>query len=295
MYKKTYHYPSQSLMDDENNENSKKFMKGYNKNNILSDSILVSTKHNGYWLGNLLSGNWYELGIEEPYLKNLHNAISRGSMSIDLFPRSDRLYFSGGLVCSMPISTVVELDVDTMKLGILSEMENPRAYLSMAFYPDSIVFIGGTNCWNEVYGIVEKYDLLEQQWHRLKSLKYPRYGHHAITINERYIFVTGGCDRFYPAMNCELYDRKYNQWNDYGSMLKPALRCNVCKYKNDIFVIGARDQSVQIFNYEKKQWRFGSKLNSFTSKKGGKLCTFDYRLIAMDKDDITKYQIYDEQ
>ena len=96
IYKRIYSYPSQSLMDDDKNEQSKLFMKQYNKNNILSDSILISTKTNGYWLGNILSGNWYHLGIEEPYLKNLHHAISRGSMSIELFPRSDRLYFGGG-------------------------------------------------------------------------------------------------------------------------------------------------------------------------------------------------------
>ena len=183
---KIYSYPSQSLMDDHNNECSMTFMQDYNKNNILSDCIIVSTKSNGYWLGNMLSGNWYHLGIEEPYLKNLHNAISRGSMSVELFPRSDRLYFSGGLVCSMPISTVVELDIDSMQLGILSEMENPRAYLSMAFYPDCIMFIGGSNCWNNVYGTTEKYDLLEHRWVKCCSMIHPRYTHGNITMNERY-------------------------------------------------------------------------------------------------------------
>ena len=294
MYKRIYSYPSQSLMDDDKNEQSKIFMKEYNKNNILSDSILVSTKTNGYWLGNILTGNWYELGIEQPYLKNLHHAISRGSMSIELFPRSNRLYFGGGLVCSMPISTVVGLDIDQMKLEILSEMENPRAYLSMTFYPDCLMFIGGTNCWSSVYGITEKYDLLEHQWFKCKKLNYPRYGHGNITINERYIFVTGGCDRFYDIMNCELYDRKYDKWIEYSSMLKPVQKCNVLKFHDDIFVIGGKDRTVQIFNYEKKFWRFGPKLNDITSKRGSKLCTFDYKLIAMNKDDITKYEIYDK-
>eukprot|EP01083_Nonionella_stella_P079546 218335_1 len=294
MYKKIYSYPSQSLMDDIKNADSKRFMQSANKNNILSDCIIVSTKSYGYWLGNMMSGHWYELGLETPLLKNLHNAISRGSMSIDLFPRSDRLYFGGGLVCSMPISTVVELELDSMKLGILSEMENARAYLAMTFFPDSIVFIGGTNCWNDVYKIVEKYDLVEQKWQRLKSIHYPRYGHSATTINERYIFIAGGCDRFYSIMNCELYDRKYNKWHKYGSMLKPAQKCHTLKYKDDIFVVGAKDRTVQIFNFEKKQWRFGNKLNYVTSKRGCKLCTIDYKLIAMNKDDITQYQIYDE-
>eukprot|EP01084_Bolivina_argentea_P127273 225111_1 len=55
MYQKTYHYPSQSLSSDDNRMENKKYMQSHNKNNILSDSILVSTKHNGYWLGNLLS------------------------------------------------------------------------------------------------------------------------------------------------------------------------------------------------------------------------------------------------
>ena len=110
----------------------------------------------------------------------------------------------------------------------------------------------------------------------------------------RYIFVTGGCDRFHPVMNCELYDRKYNQWTEYSSMLKPIPKCHVLKYKDDIFAIGAKDNTVQIFNYVKKQWRFGADLNGISSKRGCKLCTFDYKLCAMNKDDICKYEIYDE-
>ena len=118
MYQKTYHYPSQSLSSDDNRLENKKYMLSHNKNNILSDSILISTKSNGYWLGNILSGEWYELGIETPHLENLQSAVSRGSMSVDLFPRSNRLYFAGGLVMGMPISTIAELDLDSMRLGM---------------------------------------------------------------------------------------------------------------------------------------------------------------------------------
>ena len=49
-----------------------------------------------------------------------------------------------------------------------------------------------------------------------------------------------------------------------------------------------------MFNFEKKQWGFGSKLNEVSSKKGSKLCTLDYKLIAMNRDDITTYEIYDD-
>jgi len=294
MYKRIYSYPSQSLMDDERNEQNKMFMAQHNRHNLLTDAIVVSTKNDGYWLGNISSGNWYKLGFEQPYLKNLHNAMSRGSMCMELFPRSDRLYFSGGLVCGMAISTVVELDLDSMKLGILSEMQSPRAYLSMHFYPDSIAFVGGTNCWQHVYKTVEMYDLLERRWHKWPSLKYPRYGHGGVTINERYMFITGGCNRFYSVMNCELFDRKEGKWSTYSSMLQPVQNANVVKYKHDLFVVGSRSRECQIFSLEKKQWRFGPKLNHCSSKKGRKFCTIDYRLIAMDKDDISTYEIYDE-
>jgi len=295
MYKRLCYYPSQSLMDDELNAQSRRFMRAYNKDNILADCLVVSTRRHGFWLGNILSGNWYPLGVEAPHLKNLHCAMARGSMSMELFPRSDRLYLSGGLVCSMPISTVVELDIDSMKLGILSEMRHPRAYLSMAFFPDSLVLIGGTNCWDKVYSGVEQYDLLDKQWRRLHRLHHARYGHHALTINERYIFVAGGCSRFYSVMNCELYDRKADAWREYSSMLAPANKCHALKFKHDIFVVGAKDRSVQIFNFEKKQWRLGQRLNAATSKKGSKLATLDFKLVAMDRDDISLYQIYDER
>jgi len=292
IYKRIYSYPSQSLMDDDRNENNKQFMQQHNANNVLSDCVLVCTHSDGYWLGNLHSGHWYRLGLERPYLSNLHTAMARGSMSIELFPRSDRLYFSGGFVCSMPISTVVELDLDSMKLGILSEMENPRAYLSMHFYPDSIVFVGGTNCWQNVYKTVERYDLLEHKYKSCASLQFARYGHGGITINERYLFVAGGCDRFYSILNCELYDRKTNQWSTYSSMLQAANKANVIKYKDDIFVVGAKSRQCQIFSFEKKKWRFAPKLNRVHNH--AKFCTFDYRLIAMDRNDISRYEIFDE-
>eukprot|EP00483_Globobulimina_turgida_P007816 UN07831 len=182
-----------------------------------------------------------------------------------------------------------------MKLGILSEMDNARAYLAMTFFPDSIVFIGGTNCWDNVYKSVEKYDLCEEKWYKLSKLKYARYGHSACTINQRYIFIAGGCDRFYSILNCELYDRQSKKWCNYGQMLKPAQKCHALPYKDDIFVVGAKDTSVQIFNFEKKHWRFGNKLNYVSSKKGCKLCTFDDKLIAMNRDDISKYEIYDDR
>lgn len=295
MYKRLCYYPSQSLMDDEHNAQNRRFMRAYNQHNVLADCLVVSTRRHGFWLGNILTGTWYPLGIEAPHLKNLHIAMARGSMSMELFPRSDRLYFSGGLVCSMPISTVVELDIDAMKLGILSEMRHPRAYLAMAFFPDSLVFVGGTNCWDKVYSGVESYDLLERKWKRLQRLNHARYGHHALTINERYIFVTGGCSRFYSVMNCEVYDRKADAWTEYSSMLAPAHKCHALKFKEDIFVVGAKSRMVQIFNFEKKVWRMGQRLNATTSVRGCKLATIDYKLVAMDRDDISLYQIYDER
>eukprot|EP01083_Nonionella_stella_P023635 65398_1 len=294
MYQKTYHYPSQSLSSDDNRMENKKYMQSHNKNNILSDSILVSTKHNGYWLGNLLSGQWYELGIETPCLENLRSAVSRGSMSVDLFPRSNRLYFAGGLVMGMPISTIAELDLDSMRLGPVDEMPIPRAYPSMVFFPDSLILIGGTNCWKDVYGVVEQYDFLKQRWNRLSRLRYPRYGSCAVTIQEKYIFITGGCDRFYPIMNAEIYDRKSKRWSTYPSMLKPAQKCHALKYKDDIFVVGAKDNTVQVFNVYEKKWRLAGSLNNADkTNKGTKLCTFDYRLCAMNRNDISKYEIYD--
>ena len=118
MFQKTYHYPSQSLSTDDSRVENKRYMIQHNANNILSDSILVSTKSHGYWLGNIVEGQWYELGVETPLLENLRSAVARGSMSVDLFPRSNRLYFAGGLVMGMPISTIAELDLDSMRLGM---------------------------------------------------------------------------------------------------------------------------------------------------------------------------------
>ena len=85
MYQKTYHYPSQSLSSDDNRLENKKYMLSHNKNNILSDSILISTKSNGYWLGNILSGEWYELGIETPHLENLQSAVSEDQCPLICF------------------------------------------------------------------------------------------------------------------------------------------------------------------------------------------------------------------
>ena len=173
-------------------------------------------------------------------------------------------------------------------------MPIPRAYPSMVFFPDSLVLIGGTNCSKEVYGVVEQYDFLKQRWNRLNKLKHARYGSAAVTIQEKYIFVTGGCDRFYPVMNAEIYDRKSKKWNVYPSMMKPAQKCNALKYGDDIFVIGSKDDTVQIFNVYQKKWRLAANMNrAAMSNKGTKLCTFDYKLIAMNRDDISKYEIYD--
>lgn len=97
-------------------------------------------------------------------------------------------------------------------------------------------------------------------------------------------------------MNPEIYDRKTGRWSSYPSMLKPALKCHALKFKDDIFVVGARDDTVQVFNVYQKKWRLAGKLNRGNeSSKGTKLCTFDYKLVAMKRDDISKYEIFDEQ
>ena len=102
--------------------------------------------------------------------------------------------------------------------------------------------------------------------------------------------------RFYPAMNPEIYDRKTGRWSSYPSMLKPAQKCHALKFKDDIFVVGARDDTVQVFNVYAKKWRAAGKLNDGqAASRGTKLCTFDYRLVAIKKDDISKYELYDPQ
>ncbi len=159
------------------------------------------------------------------------------------------IYFHVVIDYILPISTIAELDLDSMRLGPVDEMPIPRAYPSMVFFPDSLILIGGTNCWKDVYGVVEQYDFLKQKWNKLSKLKYPRYGSAAVTIQEKYIFLTGGCDRFYQIMNAEIYGRKIKKWNQYPSMLKPVQKCNGIKYKDhDIYIIGAKDNTVQVFN-----------------------------------------------
>lgn len=98
LYQRTFQYPSQSLSNDLIRAEHKKYMQTHNRNNLFTDSILLSTISNGYYLGNILNGNWYKLGFECPQLENLKAALKRGSMAVDLFPRSSRLYFAGGLV-----------------------------------------------------------------------------------------------------------------------------------------------------------------------------------------------------
>jgi len=196
----------------------------------------------------------------------------------------------------MPISTVAELDLDSMRLGPVDEMTVPRAYPSMVFLPDSLLLIGGTNCWSEVYGAVEHYDFLTQKWRRLKGLKHARYGHAAVTLQEQFVFVCGGCDRFYAVCNAEMYDRKTGKWTECGSMLKPSQMCNALKFREEIFVVGAKDDTVQVWNVQKGGWRLAGKLNDGRSaRKGVKLCTMDYKLVAMHCDDVTKYEIYDDR
>ncbi len=68
----------------------------------------------------------------------------------------------------------------------------------------------------------EQYDFLKQQCNKLPKLKYPRYDSAAVTIQEKYIFIAGGCDRFCSIMYAEIYDRKINKWNLCPSMLKPV-------------------------------------------------------------------------
>ena len=76
-------------------------------------------------------------------------------------------------------------------------------------------------------------------------------------------------------------------------MLLPLQKCYALKYKQEIFVVGAKNRNVQIFNIYNKKWKFAPKLN-YIYNKGCKLCTFNYKLIAMNKTNISKYEIYDE-
>ena len=118
-YKKSFSYPSQSLSYDVLYPKKKKLYDSHNLNNMLSDCFLINTgTSDGYYLGNVLNGNYFKLGNESPQLANLTSALKRHSMAVKIFPRSERIYLSGGLVMGMPISTVAELDLNTMKIFI---------------------------------------------------------------------------------------------------------------------------------------------------------------------------------
>lgn len=195
----------------------------------------------------------------------------------------------------MPISTVAKLDLESMKLSPVTEMPLPRAYPCMVFFPDSLVLIGGTNCWEEVFSTVDQYDFLAQTWERLPKLHNARYGASAVTLDERYIFVAGGCDRMYPVMESEWYDRKKRRWMCVGSLLQPQQRCHSLRYMDDVLLVGSHSRVVQKFDVVKQHWSFAGQLN-YSYSSGVKMCTFDYRLIAANrKNIISHYEIFDHQ
>ena len=194
----------------------------------------------------------------------------------------------------MPISTIAELDLDSMKLGPVCEMPLPRAYPSMVFFPDSLILIGGTNCWEDVFNNVSQYDFLEQRWYKWPKLINNRYGHNSITLDEKYIFVVGGCNRNENILNTEWYDRSKKKWEIIGKLKSPMNKCHCLRYNNsDIFVTSHLNKIVQKFDLNKQKYTLTKPLN-YIYPNGNKLCTFDYKLLCLSKTNIYSYEIYDK-
>ncbi|ETO04242.1 hypothetical protein RFI_33156, partial [Reticulomyxa filosa] len=272
-------------------------------NNILKDSILVLTSNDGYYISDISKGLWYKIGEEIPKLNNLHNALQRHSMSCELFPRSSppKLFFAGGLVMGKPISTIAELDIESMKISPVVEMPfpqvPPRAYCSMVFWPDSLMIIGGYNGWDKILSDCAQYDFLKNKWYRCNKLLYPRYRSSAITIDDKFIFLTGGCDKKFSILDTEWYDRNNKQWINIGHLLFPSQRSHSIKFHDLIYLVSSNSNIIQFYDLIKQSWfihkshtlHYSYSLPKFSIHNDGDL------LICSNKTNLHSYQIFDLQ
>ena len=374
-YRDFLEYPSQTLVHDEDQVEIKKYFKDKNKNNVFSDAILALTQCNpftsrnirknnsnskitfnknrnitnikniknirnsdryGWYLGNPVNGHWYQLGNEIPKISHLRMALKRNSMATAFSPRTNKLYFAGGYALGMPVSSLAQLDLDTMKVRNIAEMERkhqPRAYASMVFWPDNICsLIGGTNCWGDVYNSVLCYNFETNKYSSslsinssssssskqgnssrsinsnnikdndddsgyeliIPKLKNARYGHSATIVEDRSILVAGGCNQCYSVLDCEMYFRAEGVWKTIGKLEEPMQNCQSLRYCFEkIVMVGGNTKQVQHFEISKNIWTIGRKLN-LKYKNGTKICTINGKLIAAERTNLSRYEIYDK-
>ena len=157
-----------------------------------------------------------------------------------------------------------------------------------------IVLSGGTNCWENVFKSVYRYDFIDNKLYDIPSMKNERYGHSMISMLNRYLFIVGGCNRDDNVLQTEFYDRMKNKWDhNIGNILKPMNRCQCLRYENNIYLVSNLNKYTQYYDINNQKWYNTGDLNYYYPN-GNKLTTFDYKLLCMSKTNIYNFEIFNQ-
>ncbi|ETO26737.1 hypothetical protein RFI_10399, partial [Reticulomyxa filosa] len=279
------------------------------------------------------------------------------------------LYFAGGYVHGKTISTLTQLHVEDMVLSRVTlllllllllficckmcemkpiDSKNPaRSMCSMVIFPDCLMLIGGTNHWGNTFADVHQYTYMDneddhdhaaaslrhskaQTWSVCPSLLHARYAADAITIDERFVFVAGGCNRHFPVfetfrlclkyiyifffkfvyvyvihgkkkkkkkklflLNREMFDRTTNQWQNVGQLLFSSQKSNLMRYRELVFIVSSQLEWVQHFDFAKQSWYVSSQNRLNQVYKRPKFSLIDDHLVVADRCNLSSYQLYD--
>ena len=172
--------------------------------------------------------------------------IPTARYSMSTYCYKDTLYVVGGRDVLKPIVEVEGFNLIELVWKKFSSIPSRRAYSCTFGFENHIYHIGGVSegvgTWKpNVRKLVERYDIDENKWVKLKPLKYRRTDFSACVIKDK-LLVAGGVseqnDQLVPISDAELYSSSIDKWESIVSLSIPRCSIACCPYIDGMLIIG---------------------------------------------------------
>ena len=209
-----------------------------------------SYKNNIYVLGGATTDNLSQsffgyFDIISQLWVNLPN-LPTARYSMSTYCYKDILYVVGGRDVLKPIVEVEGFDLTDLVWKSFFSIPSRRAYSCTFGFENYIYHIGGVSegvgTWKpNVRKLVERYDIDDNKWVKLKPLKYRRTDFSACMIKDK-LLVAGGVseqnDQLVPISDAERYSSSKDKWESIVSLSIPRCSIACCSYINGMLIIG---------------------------------------------------------
>lgn len=171
---------------------------------------------------------------------------------------NDYIYVTSGHSGKSYLSSVERLSIETGNWTTVASMNIKRQCCITVTLNNRLIVIGGS------YGLkwfssMEIYDDKKNQWSLMDKkcdMKEARAYHSGIVVDDRYIFVFGGCD----TKSCERFDSHSNTWSSIADMKHGRDSAAAVLLGNDmIAVMGGEYEwnyydTVELYNIRTNKW-----------------------------------------